>query len=90
MQKRGFEYIYWIKRVLAFLHKNIINFTKFYEKGKPLHTQEKTDEEKHQINVDTICDMYILINSKELKITPIKTIPYMTTYSLLAMALKNS
>ena len=70
------------------LHNNIINFTHFYEKGKPLHIQEKTDEEKHQINVDTICDMYILINANELKITPIQTIPYMTTYSMLAMNLR--
>jgi hypothetical protein len=71
------------------LHNNIINFTHFYEKGKPLHIQEKTDEEKHQINIDTICDMYILINAQELKITPIKTIPYMTTYSMLANILRN-
>ena len=60
-----------------------------YEKGKPLHIQEKTDEEKHQINIDTIRDMYILVNANELKITPIKTIPYMTTYSILAYTLRN-
>jgi hypothetical protein len=71
------------------LHNNIVNFTHFYEKGKPLHIQEKTDEEKHQINIDTIRDMYILVNANELKITPIKTIPYMTTYSMLAMNLRN-
>lgn len=70
------------------IHQNIINFTTFYEKGKALHTQEKTDEEKHQINIDTICDMHILINAVELKITPIKTIPYMTTYSMLALKLR--
>jgi hypothetical protein len=78
-----------ILNICRSIHPNIINFTKFYEKGKPLHTQEKTDEEKHQINIDTICDMYILINSTELKITPIKTIPYMTTYSMLALNLRD-
>jgi hypothetical protein len=71
------------------LHNNIVNFTHFYEKGQPLHIQEKSDEQKHQINIDTICDMYILVNANELKITPIKTIPYMTTYSMLALTLRN-
>ena len=69
-------------------HPNIINFTKFYEKTKPLHIQELQEEDKHRSNTDTIVDMYILINSSELKITPIKTVPYMTTYSLMAQALK--
>jgi hypothetical protein len=78
-----------ILNICKALHNNIMNFTHFYEKGQPLHIQEKTNEEKHQINIDTICDMYILINSKELKITPIKTIPYMTTYSILANVLRN-
>jgi hypothetical protein len=71
------------------IHPNIINYTKFYEKGQPLHTQNLSEENKNQSNIDTIVDMYILINSKELIITPIKTIPYMTTYSLMAMAIKN-
>jgi hypothetical protein len=71
------------------IHSNIMNFTTFYERGIALHIQEKTEEEKHQINIDTICDMHILINSNELKITPIKTIPYMTTYSMLALSLRN-
>lgn len=69
-------------------HPNIINFTKFYEKSKPLHTQELQEEDKHRSNTDTIVDMYILINSGELKITPIKTVPYMTTYSLMAQSIK--
>jgi hypothetical protein len=72
------------------IHPKIFNFTTFYEKGQPLHTLNKTDEIKNQINIDTIRDMYILASSTILKITPIKTIPYMTTYSLLALALKNS
>jgi hypothetical protein len=70
------------------LHPNIINFTHFYQKGKPLHLQEIDNSDKDNINIDTITDMYILINAKELKITPIKTIPYMTTYSLMALALR--
>jgi len=69
-------------------HPNIFNFTKFYEKAKPLHIQELQEEDKNKSNTDTIIDMYILINSSELKITPIKTLPYMTTYSLMAHALK--
>lgn len=72
------------------IHPKIFNFTTFYEKGQPLHTLNKTDEIKHQINIDTIRDIYLLASSTLLKITPVKTIPYMTTYSLLAMALKNS
>ena len=71
------------------IHPNIMNFTKFYERNIALHIQEKTEKEKHQINIDTICDMHILINSTELKITPVKTIPYMTTYSMLALKLHN-
>ncbi len=70
------------------IHPNIINFTTFYEKAKPLHIQQLSEEKKNQSNIDTIVDMYILINSKELIITPIKTVPYMTTYSLMAQALK--
>ena len=69
-------------------HPNIFNFTKFYEKSKPLHTQELKDEDKHITNTNTIIDMHILFNSSELKISPIKTVPYMSTYSLMALALK--
>ena len=69
-------------------HPNIFNYTKFYEKSKPLHIQELKDEDKHITNNNTIIDMYILINSYELKITPIKTVPYMSTYSLMAVSLK--
>jgi hypothetical protein len=72
------------------VHPKIFNFTTFYEKGQPLHTLNKINTIKHQINIDTIRDINILASSTVLKITPIKTIPYMTTYSLLAMALKNS
>ena len=77
-----------ILNICRSIHPNIINFTQFYEKGKPLHTQEKTEDEKHQINIDTLCDMYILINANELKIPPLKTIPYMTTSSMLAMNIR--
>jgi hypothetical protein len=71
------------------IHPNIINYTHFYEKGKPLHLQMNiSDIDKDRINIDTITDMYILINAKEMKITPIKTHPYMTTYSLLALYLR--
>jgi hypothetical protein len=70
------------------LHPCIKNYTHYYEVGKPLHLQELTDSDKNKINVDTITDMYILINAKELKITPYKTIPYMTTYSILALSLR--
>ena len=70
------------------IHPKIFNFTNFYEKSKPLHTQELSEMDKDKTNKDSITDMYILINSNELKITPIKTIPYMTTYSLMAVSLK--
>jgi hypothetical protein len=70
------------------IHPKIFNYTHFYEKSKPLHLQELSEYDKDNINKDTITDMFILINSIELKITPIKTIPYMTTYSLMALSLK--
>lgn len=69
------------------IHPKLFNFTHFHEKSKPLHTQELSDLDKDNINKDTIRDMYILISSSQLKITPIKTIPYMSTYSLMAVAL---
>ena len=72
------------------IHPKIFNFTNFYEKSKPLHTQELSEMDKDKTNKDSITDMYILINSNELKITPIKTIPYMTTYSLMAVSLKKN
>jgi hypothetical protein len=70
------------------IHPRIFNFTHFHEKSQPLHTQELSDLDKDYINKDSIIDMYILINSAEIKITPIKTIPYMSTYSLMAVALR--
>jgi len=66
---------------------NIVNYTTFYDDKKPLHIGERTIEEKCKVNIDTLTDLYILINSEELKITPIKTTPYMTTFSMLAQAL---
>jgi len=70
------------------LHSNIYNYTTFYDKNKPLHTSIRSLEEKERINKDTIIDMYILSKAQELKITPIKTHPFMTTFSLLAMAIR--
>lgn len=70
------------------IHPNVFNFTQFHEKSQPLHIQELSYLDKDTVNKDTIIDMYILINSSQLKITPIKTIPYMSTYSLMAIALK--
>ena len=67
---------------------NIVNFTTYYD-NKPLHSKDNSEEIKKQTNLDTITDMFILINGSELKITPIKTVPFMTTFSLLATALKN-
>ena len=78
-----------ILNIIQKMHNNVYNFTRFYSvEQKPLHTLSVNDIDKHNINIDTITDMYMLINSDELKITPIKTIPFMTTYSLLAMSLK--
>jgi hypothetical protein len=68
-------------------HTKIFSFTTFFDINKPLHTQELSDEEKNIINEDTIIDLMILANSSELKITPYKTIPWMSTYSLLAISL---
>jgi len=72
------------------IHPKIFSFTTFYSNGpncKPLHTQDLIDDEKNQVNEDTIIDLMILANSLELKITPQKTIPWMSTYSLLAISL---
>lgn len=69
------------------IHPKIFSFTNFYSNDKPLHTQQLSDDDKNKTNEDTICDMMILANSTELKVTPIKTIPWMSTYSLLAMNL---
>jgi hypothetical protein len=69
------------------IHPKIFSFTTFYSNGKPLHTQDLIDDEKNQVNEDTIVDLMILARSSELKITPQKTIPYMSTYSLLAIML---
>jgi hypothetical protein len=52
-----------------------------------LHTQNLSDDDKNKINEDTISDLMILARSSELKITPQKTIPWMSTYSLLAVML---
>jgi len=68
-------------------YSNIINYTTFYERDKPLHIQQLTVEEKNIVNEDLISDLILLINADELKITPIKTRPWMTTYSMLAMIL---
>jgi hypothetical protein len=70
-------------------HPNIFNFTKFFDPTKPLHSQELLDEEKNQVNENTIIDLMILARSKQLQITPKKTIPWMSTYSLLALTLHN-
>lgn len=70
------------------IYINIINFTTFFD-NKPLHNTERPIEQKYKTNLDTLTDLYILINSQELKITPIKTVPFMTTFSMLAYALKN-
>ena len=78
-----------ILNICKSIHPNIFNFTNFFEKSKPLHMQELEENKKDLVNIDTIRDMYLLINSEELKITPIKTIPYMTTYSLMANSIKN-
>jgi hypothetical protein len=72
------------------LSDNIYNFTNFYKKAEPLHIQKLSNEEKNTVNIDSITDMYILVNSSELLITPFKTQPYMTTYSLLALELYDS
>ena len=69
------------------LHPKIFSFTNFYSNGKPLHTQQLNDEEKNMVNEDTITDLMILARSSELKITPQKTIPWMSTYSILAVML---
>jgi hypothetical protein len=69
------------------IHPKIFSFTNFYSSGKPLHTQDLTDDEKNQVNEDTISDLMILARSSELKITPQKTIPWMSTYSILAVML---
>ena len=69
------------------LYPKIFSFTQFYLSEKPLHTQDTSDDDKNQINEDTISDLIILANSSELKITPQKTIPWMSTYSLLAILL---
>lgn len=71
------------------IHPMIFSFTTFYSNEKPLHIQVTTDDEKDKINEDTISDLLILARSSELKITPQKTIPWMSTYSLLAVMLHN-
>jgi hypothetical protein len=68
-------------------HPKIFSFTNFYSNGKPLHTQDLTDDDKNEVNEDTISDLMILARSSELKITPQKTIPWMSTYSILAVML---
>jgi hypothetical protein len=67
---------------------NIKNFTTYYDDNKPLHNCERSIEDKYKVNLDTLTDLYILVNSNELKISPIKTIPFMSTFSMLAQALK--
>jgi hypothetical protein len=69
------------------IHPKIFSFTKFFDPKKPLHSQTLSDEDKNQINEDTISDLMILARSSELKITPQKTIPWMSTYSILAVML---
>ena len=69
-------------------YNNIKNFTTFYGDKQPLHNVKRTIEDKYRVNLDTLTDLYILTNSSELKITPIKTIPFMSTFSMLAQALK--
>lgn len=69
------------------IHPKIFSFTNYYLNEKPLHTQNLSDDDKNKINEDTISDLMIMARSSELKITPQKTIPWMSTYSLLAMML---
>jgi len=69
------------------IYTNIINFTTFFD-NKPLHNIDRPIEQRYQNNLDTLTDIYILINAQELKITPIKTVPFMTTFSMLVYALK--
>ena len=69
-------------------YNNIKNFTTFYGDKQPLHNVKRTIDDKYRVNLDTLTDLYILTNSSELKITPIKTIPFMSTFSMLAQALK--
>lgn len=69
------------------MHPKIFNFTTFFSNNNPLHTQELSDKDKNIVNVDTIIDLILLANSKELKITPQTTIPWMSTYSALAVIL---
>ena len=69
------------------IHPKIFSFTNYYSDGKPLHIQDLSDDDKNKINEDTISDLMILARSSELKITPQKTIPWMSTYSLLAISL---
>jgi hypothetical protein len=68
-------------------HPKIFSFTNFYSNEKPLHTQQLSDDDKNKVNEDTIIDLMILANASELKITPQKTIPWMSTYSILAVML---
>jgi hypothetical protein len=68
-------------------HPNIFNFTTFYELNKPLHNIICDEKQRHKINIDTIVDLLLLSQSDWLEITPIKTIPFMSTYSLLAKTL---
>ena len=72
------------------IHPMIFSFTNYYSDGpncKPLHLQDLSDDDKNKTNEDTITDLMILARSSELKITPQKTIPWMSTYSLLAVML---
>jgi hypothetical protein len=71
------------------IHPKVFNFIKFFNPNKPLHSQELLNEEKNEVNENTIIDLMILARSQELKITPNKTIPWMSTYSLLAVNLHN-
>jgi len=68
-------------------HPNLFSFTNFYLNDKPLHIQDVPNDDKNKINEDTISDLIILARSSELKITPQKTIPWMSTYSILAFML---
>jgi len=68
-------------------HSKIFNFTTFYELNKPLHNTQCGIEQRHVINTDTIVDLILLYNSDYLEITPVKTLPYMSTYSMLSKAL---
>jgi hypothetical protein len=79
-----------ILRLCRSKHSHIFNFTTFYELNKPLHQLSCNKEQRHKINIDTIVDLILLYSSNWLEITPIKTIPFMSTYSMLAKTLAMS